>query len=223
MAAMIRRLASALFLLAVSVHASAAFETRWSRFGNDTVIHDTSTGINWLRLDLTTGLSYNDVYAQLDTTFSGYSIAGSEVFDLVRSMGIVDTNSPAAQLPQSAEFIESTRQTMLMFGAQQYNTSFAQLSLYGHMDSGLPFLQDADGITLPGSGTLTSEPMWVRWSPTHVDSYDDYIRFKPIAYEGVGTFLMATPVPEPSTYALMLAGVALLVWHTRRNRGFARL
>jgi hypothetical protein len=203
-----RRLLGALFLCACSFQSHAAFEARDSRFGAGTLILDTETGLEWLRLDQTQGLSYNDVYLGLDTTFAGFSFAQHEsVVALVRSIGIPDTNSPAGrETTQAQQLIDDSYSFISLFGGID-GTGRTSMSLRGSAYAGLPFLLSEDGNSqLPGGGGgVMVEPMWVRWSTTHTDYYDDGIRWK--TDTGMAAWLVATPVPEPTTLALMVLGL----------------
>jgi len=210
MTALIRRLAGAVVLLAVSLHASAAFEARWSRFGDNTVIHDTTTGLEWLRLDQTYGMSYDSVYAQLDTTFSGFTFATrSQTSDLVRGVGIPFWEQ--ATYPQPQSLLDASHSFLTMFGALETSVG---LALRGFSDWGGPTLYNEVGDPIQID---LIEPMDVFWSPARTTFTDDAVPFfKPTAYPTIGAYLVTTPVPEPGTYALMALGLAA-VWLMRRR------
>ena len=217
-----KRLSGALLLLACSFPAFAVFETRDSRFGEDTLIFDSNTGLEWLRMDVSRGMSYNDIYLSLDTTFAGFELASSSsVGSMIRSLGIPDTNSPAAYIPQTPEFLTSALSFMDMLGAfEVHGDGFSYNLLSGYTNFGPPALFDVNGDLLPGSGGGVVEPWQVRaWeNNTRVDSYDDYVFWKPTAYQHTGAWLVTAPVPEPSTYALMALGMGALVLCIRKRR-----
>jgi len=212
MAVLIRRLAGAVVLLALSVHAQAAFEARWSRFGDNTVIHDTSTGLEWLRLDQTRGISYDSVYAQLDTTFEGFAFADSgQMNGLVRGVGIPYWNYGAGP-PPSQSLLDASHSFLTLFGALGDGTTSLSLS-------GFPYWGDPSGYDpgVPFHGDLYLQAWTLWWTPTRTNYVDDHAPFaKPESYPRIGSFLVSTaPVPEPSTYALMLAGLGFLGFHIR--------
>lgn len=78
-------------LLAVS--AQAALVSQDSEYGVDTITLDTETGLEWLDWDLTLGLSFDEVSAELGTGggYDGFRFAtGDEVAVLWANAGIVD-------------------------------------------------------------------------------------------------------------------------------------
>ena len=78
----------------------------WMTLGDNQILNDGSTGLQWLGLDETAGLSYNFVASQLGTggEFAGFSFATeSQVDTLFSDAGIPDVNAgfegTAANLP----------------------------------------------------------------------------------------------------------------------------
>lgn len=66
-----------------------------SEFGVDTITYDTDTGLRWLDVTVTQGLSYSDVVAQMgvDGTYEGWRYATVEEFDqLIVNFGYIAQN-----------------------------------------------------------------------------------------------------------------------------------
>ncbi len=91
--------------LASVAHAQLS-NSDWQSPGDGQILDDSSTGLQWLGLDETAGLSYNQVAAQLGAggTFAGFSFATeSQVDTLFADAGIPDVNAgfegTAANLP----------------------------------------------------------------------------------------------------------------------------
>jgi len=213
-----RRLASAAALLVSSLHAQAGFEVLDTRFGTDSVIVDSGTSLQWLRLDQTYGQSYNDVYGQLGTTFSGFRFAtGAEVMSLIGSLGIGNGNPNSGPVdpapPQSV--LDASHSFLALFGARGDGTT--SLSLRGASFQGVPTFHN-DGGTLVADPRVF-QPISVFWSPTQT-GYDDDTSgfFTPTAYSAIGAYLVAVaPIPEPSTYALLGGGLLLMILRSRRR------
>jgi hypothetical protein len=186
--------------------AHADFIPEDSRFGADTLILDTDTGIRWLKLDATLGVSFNDVAANLDAgeRYAGFTIASK--FDVGRLF--VDAGFPnyqqvpvgkvytAAELAAGPSFTE-------LFGGVVYASG-----------DGRSAGKVAEAI-FPGLNYGAA----MYWSATRGGEwYDDASNFgfNDVARADSGTWLMAA-IPEPSTYALMLAGLALVGVSARRR------
>jgi hypothetical protein len=204
----IRRFAAALLLCASGAQSAfAGFVTANSSFGNDTLVLDTQTGIEWLKLDATLGLSYDFVASQLDAgeMFSGFSVASIlDVTTLFQDAGVW---APLAPLT-SASALASGAAFAGYFGG--YNSG-SGISLEGMTNASLApynFQQRSVGVVYR-AGISTSS-----WD----DAY--HSRSGP-GSASVGTWLTrsVTPVPEPTTYVLMLTGLAAVGWATRRRRG----
>lgn len=69
--------------LTLSVGANAAIVSFDSTFGTDTITRDTSTGLSWLDVNLTHGLTYNQVNGQLGPggDYEGFRYATAREFD----------------------------------------------------------------------------------------------------------------------------------------------
>lgn len=91
---LIRRITAAALALTAAVFALPARATITvtnSSFGANTLIQDSATGLSWLQVNQTTGMSYNAVAAQLITggTFQGYRYATlAETQQLFQDYGV---------------------------------------------------------------------------------------------------------------------------------------
>ncbi|RKZ67885.1 MAG: hypothetical protein DRQ44_05080 [Gammaproteobacteria bacterium] len=78
-------------LAVVSFNTSAALvSTNWKTVGDNLITRDTDSGLEWLDLTETTGLSYNDVSSKFSEgeQFAGWSYASiTEVRELLNNAG----------------------------------------------------------------------------------------------------------------------------------------
>jgi hypothetical protein len=203
------RRAIAAVLLGAAFSAHAVFIAHDSQFGASTLIEDSNTGLSWLRLDVTRGMSYDSVYNQLDTTFAGFHIAGSEIYGLMNSLGLLHEQlayyAPAMSDTQAFE----TSSAMTMLGQQ--NSGLRGFASYG----GASYYSEDGNLRnyyLQGFGAylVGNRGAW----------YDDAApMYKMQAYANFSTFLvMAPPVPEPAPLLLMAGGIAALILHRRRRQ-----
>lgn len=82
---------AALFAAFFSINANAAIlSTDWQTAGDNLVTRDTTTGLEWLDLSVTSGRTYDDIAANLGAgqEFDGWRYAtGAEISDLWTSFG----------------------------------------------------------------------------------------------------------------------------------------
>ena len=219
MSTLSRQLLAAVLALACGT-ASADFITRDSSFDEDSLVVDRDTGTQYLRLDLTYNMSYNDVLANLGAggTFEGFTW-GSPA-PIVQRLQFAFSGSTGPYIPPPQASVDAALPFFELMGAvPQSNGS---LRLQGFVFSGGawdPLL----GIGAGESGVARDYSMFI--GEHTVDYYDeDMSHFKPDQYAAVGTFLVSTsPIPEPSTYALMVIGIGIVGAAVRRRRRDRRL
>jgi hypothetical protein len=197
----------ALVLLAGVQHASASFVRTDGQLGANTQVLDTTTDLQWLRIDLTYSLSYEFVTSNLGSggLYDGFRVASSgDLLTLFSDgqfniAGSPDTGvyTPAREAA-NAQFVTAFGGAAVGGGAiatrGRYDTSFSQF-------------QQAVGAAYYTPGSVGS-------------AYDS--AFVPEGYidaasPTVGTWLIAPAVPEPGTYALMVAGLMVVGGVARRK------
>lgn len=200
---------TAAFLLSLNISsAEAAFISQDSSFGADTITRDTDTGLEWLDLTQSVGLSVDEVADEFGAggIYEGFSYArGSDVETLFfTSAGI----TPGLQGPGEVAVWDLAN--LLGITDAFFFVSF------GH------YLPD---LSSPTAGLGSLEPLIpfgdVAASRAIVD--DNGFAFDEGA-ANVGSFLIrsttptAVPVPEPGTAFLLLTGLAVLAYGRRRKR-----
>ncbi|WP_282605433.1 PEP-CTERM sorting domain-containing protein [Pelagibius sp. Alg239-R121] len=187
--------------------AHAAFVSEGSSFGADTITRDTDTGLQWLDLTESLGLSVDEVAAEFGAggLYEGFSYArGSDVETLFfTSAGI----TPGFQGPSEAAVWDLAN--LLGITDAFFFVSF------GH------YLPD---LSNPTAGLGSLEPLLpfgdAAASRAIVD--DNGFAFDQGAAT-VGSFLIrrdgpsSVPVPEPSTAFLLIPGLAALAYGRRRK------
>ncbi|HJV95371.1 MAG TPA: PEPxxWA-CTERM sorting domain-containing protein [Albitalea sp.] len=207
-------------VIAVSAQgASAAFLTSSSAFGANSLVTDTSSGLTWLNLNVTQGMSFNQVAAGLasDPLYADFRVA---------TLAEVDGLFGDAGFYVNSGVIGDTNPTRLAAGA-----SFAAAFTGVQQANGSEFFQGYLGVNMiPIDPIHDVFGMWkagVAFNPastTVAFAFDDTTGgYSTVGDPGTGTWLVAkgpvvTPVPEPATYALMLAGLAAVGAVVRRRR-----
>ena len=167
-------------------------------FGPDSAVLDTSTGLRWLRLGFTNGLSFDDVSQRFGAgeQFSGYRYATrTEIRQFWTDAGIVDLSG--GRSPQN---YGPVRALQALLGT---NDGRGTLSYGRSADVGGPATHFTPRIQVnafgDGIADLTCCAMF------------DNVR------NPTGSWLVTASVPEPGEVAFVLAGMAVLSWKFARR------
>ncbi|HEX3139045.1 MAG TPA: PEP-CTERM sorting domain-containing protein [Rhizobacter sp.] len=222
----------ALLLIAGVQSASAMLVAEDSRFGDDTLILDTNTGYKWLRLDITSGMSFLDVVTQTADggLFSGFQTvrqAGVNLLDLFRG------NIRSSPLePQGAIFTFGSTAPATIYDAIQFTNIFGGQVTTNSDGSVRGSLLGNEFMFGPGPclplGSCINQGTMLIWT-LGANGNRAYAATDVVGGSGSegrpewGTWLVAAPtiaapIPEPSTYALMLAGLMGVGWAVRRRQ-----
>ena len=215
----IRRVGAAAILAFTAQFASAQFITQDSAtLGDDAFVVDTLSGLTWLNLNVTRGLSYDAVVNQLalDPALAEFHIAtytevGALFHDAGFSVDIPTGNlTDPARLAANASFADAF--IGLPPGTPPYSSSgefFLGNTFLGNALPSSPNLNVSGVSYTSGSGVV----------PTAFTDSTGPHRDAAVAY--MSTWVVSnrpiSPVPEPETYALMLVGFAALGAVTRRR------
>lgn len=192
---------------------------RDSSFGLKTLTFDSQTNLEWLDLNLTQGLSYTQVVSQLSTTFNGYRIATYDelntfVLDSAVYKGLGNYLAPTsppklATALANLSILWSTNQdlytTVLRVNEPgfDFGATFNQSSSAGNHNT-IDIHVDRTNGSLTGSMALGAQN----------DSFFT-ARF------GVALVRTApaitSPVPEPTSVSLLIAGLGILGLQYRRK------
>jgi hypothetical protein len=172
------------------------------QFGPDSVTVDTSTGLGWLNLNASTGLSYEQVLAdtQPGGIFSGFRYATvPEIMNFYSSVGIPGPGYYPLSSPSIQALFSLVGSTSTLFG----RPALAGISGTTSMD-GLQSLQETPQIYQSGVGStleyLVSGPprfFLLSINQTNADA-------------SLGSWLV-TEAPEPSTTSIWLLAVTGLI------------
>ena len=176
------------------------------------VILDSISGASWLDISATAGLSYNDVESHLGDLYAGYRIATvAEVASLFTDAGFwVDTplypSTDPARLAAGQSFFDAFTGTT--FGTIPHELVMGY-TLAGPQQPFLP----------PGVRQL-----WAAGVGAPLDGFvataftDGTAPYSSQASPDFGTWLIAAPVPEPSTWTLLAAGLAAVAFIIKRRQ-----
>lgn len=179
--------------------------------GANNVTQDTLTGLEWLDLTASSGISYNDITVQFAPggTYDGWHHATkAEVTTLFTgSAGLTLGNTPGID-PNAVQFVSLVDITQLTFA----NTGTASRGRYNDDASGTP------NNNLAGSAFVSFQPTSLIFGPafTNVILMDDQpVNSQSIPSFGTGHWLVRNAIPEPSS--LTLALLALIGCAIRRK------
>lgn len=207
------RLAPGIWLLAAALAlpraAEAALSSESSPFGADTITLDSETGLRWLDLTLSAGLSHTELLQELSPggTFEGYQLAtAAEVAELFVNAGI-DVSAPALD-----EFVPQNYAPIVALAAL-----VGQLGANGNCGAGCTFAFSA--------GLLEGPPPSPGFFPTATLAWFDNTAGQdpgsPAAPVGRASLESSSTdpgspgraawlVPEPGSPLLLIAGSAVL-------------
>lgn len=217
-------LVSALVLTSSVNCAWAQLYSRDSEFGANTVVADTRTGLSWLQLNQSTGLAladfdipedYNPNAGGYDWTVARGTYAGYRIATRVEVSALVSDYVFCALGPDaciSFSWSDFPRQVDSFIA----DSAFDLVSLIGG-----DVTTSADGGQRGYMGGMVVHggwPQWPMWFEVTSGPSGNFLASDRFSGPRDVTFLIA-PVPEPSTYALMLAGLACVALVARRRRG----
>jgi hypothetical protein len=192
----------------------------WKTPGDNLLVTDTATGLQWLNLTQTANLSYNAVTGQLSSTFAGFSVASaSDVATFFTDAGLV-LNTASDDPTQFANA------TLLL-------TDWGTLYSVTNTDTSTFFVSNSVAPGMQAWGELTYWPP-IPWqvaegadSISILGSWQDPVSIPADCsspYYGTALIRVAStqPVPEPTTLTLWsgLGAMGLLAgWRRRKQRG----
>jgi len=196
---------------------SATLVSENSPFGTDTSTLDTQTGLHWLDLTLSTGLSHTEILQQIASggTFEGYRLATeAEVSAFFVDAGL-DVNAPGSFVPQNFD------------PAVALAALVGTLSSDGNCGTGCTFSFTPGWIDGPPFGPNEFLDASISWfdNSAGLDPTSPQAPVGRVILEGGrtdfgdprnGAWLVA--VPEPGSLLLMGAGVMSLVVAGRARR-----
>jgi hypothetical protein len=177
-------------------------EIDWKVSGDRALLQDTDTGITWLDLRLSFGLSYLDISAKLGSggDFEGFRFATrSEIVKLFSDAGIPDIDvahgGTAANVPGVPDLM--AKWDAVLQHTVQGNFGYfltAEVPRPGYHDSGLLWLPN-NGLAEATSGTTSFRPG---------EQLDVFASVR------AGALVLASSVPEPASITLFGLGLAMV-------------
>ena len=211
MAAGLSMAVAALALTTTPAHA-VLIELDLNAAGDKLITLDTVTGLEWLDVNATLGLSYNAAEATAFVTAQGFSHANTtDVSTLFTNTGVTDQTGAftTGNFPGAVELLAKLGCTNACGSPAPSVNGFADLTPFDAALATFPLVRP-DFISLVGRSFV--------FTGLGTSSKSD-------AFPILGNFLHRSPispiaVPEPSTWAIMIAGlIGLSVCRRRRGNG----
>lgn len=123
-------------------------------------------------------------------------------------------SNPGGLIALNSDFAAGSKGAVLMAHELGHNLGLSHLSVEGNLMNGL--ITGGTALTSPQIGSFLDLSAGVSRNPiVQLDGNQFYISIAPIAV------LAAAPVPEPQTWAMMLAGLLGVAGWARRRRAWA--
>ena len=195
-----------LCIMSAASHASlVSVDSAW---GAGSLTADSATGLQWLDLDLSTDISYNNMLTELGGggLYAGYRYAtASEVESLFINAGIVDVNSgSAANVAPALELITLLGTTQSFRGVDEIFGITATMTTTGEVGAVSAVLDHSynGGVAFYDANTQSG--------PVYGLDYND---------ASIGNWLVkTTEVPIPSAFILFSSALACLGMLKRKLR-----
>lgn len=202
-------------LFGLSTTANAALSARdWQSAGDGLLTFDDQSRLEWLDVTQTVNMSFNRVLGQLASggTFEGFRVATS---DQVRALFVSGGWTGSFNVHYNNAPGLHTEAVSIVSLLGETTASYDPYATYGMVSDTRPggenFYNAMYAFDSPSIPHYASA--WINAFATSPDN----------SFDHVGTYLyreVAAPIPEPETYALMLAGLGMLaIVHRRRRAG----
>jgi hypothetical protein len=198
--------------------ATVALSLAWSTQAHAVLINlgdvtrDSATGLDWLDVNLTAGLSHDQVLGGAGGyTNAGWRFATGTELDALATRYI---GSPEQTFSGGLDFIE----TLIMIGllgptfardlSPDHQSTIATLGYYDDLTPDPLVGLGEFVVTLLVPDPAFGQPFTGRWT-----TFDDFLVSNTVAPQ-IGSFLVRSPVsiPEPSIVTLLLTAGAFLLW-----------
>jgi len=198
-------------LVFFSSNASAAVVSAdWNNLGDNLITQDTVSGLNWLDLTETNGLSYDYVSGQLGTggQYEGFRYAtDSEVVALWANWGVNLATGASGSISGPDSNVQGAASTLGNIFPEASNQ----------------YLAGALGITIdsPATGNRSQLGAFITFNPTNTYYYLDgsYAQLDSNALVYSGSYLVETAVvPIPAAVWLFGSGLIGLIGIARRKK-----
>lgn len=186
--------AVSLFLITAPAHA-ALIERDWHAVNDTALTYDSATGLEWLDITVTAGLSYNEVAMEFGEggDYEGFSFASSQqLIDLFLAVDLHEIpNAPSSEGPKIQELLS-------YWGVTWYLGTGERTEFFTSNTSGLNAGEHWTGrvFWLTGGDTGVTTEIYVR-----EDSYSSLT---------IGSALVRTASPVPVPAAIWLFGSGLV-------------